>query len=96
MESGPKGSRQDDSEGSHIRKAFLQIDAHPFDVIHDLGVGVSDDLDAQRVQPARPGFIVSSARIMAVAVDLDRQHQFGAVEIDDVAVQRLLTGELQP
>jgi hypothetical protein len=47
-------------------------------------------------KPARASCVMLASAFMAFAIDLDRQHRLGAIEVEHIDARRMLTAEFQP
>ena len=67
------------------------------EVVHDLARGYAQSKNALARHPGVAPRVVQGlvAKSVTFAIDLDRQVRAGAVEIEDVGTQRMLTAELQ-
>ncbi len=77
------------------RYTVAQILVYPFQIIQHVRIGVPNHFNAQGVQAASPDLIVGSLPGVRIAVDFNGKHQFSAVEINDIVIQRLLPGKFQ-
>lgn len=68
---------------------------HGLALIEDLAVGKANDGAAQFVEVRRAGLIVFNLLGVGIAIDLDAQFRFVAIEVDDEAINGMLPAKLE-